>query len=389
MIQFLNYFLIGYLILKPAITNLFFNFDGAGRIPLILMVLILTLNVNNKNFYQTIISKPIITWVIWGIYVGISWYIIGIRSVEIPTWSFLFNYIIFPIFSMVVAAYESKRNYKTFSKFILYCFVSFCILGFTFQEKGNTEERGGELLGNALPLAATCMFYVASFCRTHNIITKKIFYAGFVLAILAILMVATRKALIAVSIIYILYILSQNRTVSFSYIFKIVLLFLFVLIIGNYILDNTLLGDRFRNTEDVGSEFNTTNIAWLNFLGDRAYFYITGWKLFLEEPLTGIGLMNFRVIEKTQLPIHSEYIVQLTECGLIGCFFFILFYRQIFSLIKRIKANNYQQNIKLNLISWFFAFFFLSLTTWTYQFPRYFIITGMIIGYCKTKISEK
>ena len=125
----------------------------------------------------------------------------------------------------------------------------------------------------------------------------------------------------------------------------------------------------------------------MNFLGDRAYFYINGWRLFCEQPVFGIGLFNFRQTMRTHLPIHSEYIVQLCEMGIIGSILFINYYRSIFKRIRIVNSLG-EKKIALIFLGWMAALLFVSLTTWTYEFPRYFLITGIFVGYSNWKEKE-
>ncbi len=138
------------------------------------------------------------------------------------------------------------------------------------------------------------------------------------------------------------------------------------------------MGQRFYAIEDSAERFNTSDIAWLNFLGDRAYFYIEGWELFKENPICGIGINNFVVIAQSELPIHSEYIVQLCECGIIGCILFVLFYASLLRYSRGIKGDIRH---KILFTGYLRSVIFLGLMAWTYQFTYYFICFGIIIGY--------
>jgi O-antigen ligase len=90
-------------------------------------------------------------------------------------------------------------------------------------------------------------------------------------------------------------------------------------------MDHTVLGRRLNDIEETSKLYNKTNIAVFDLLGDRTYYYLKGWELFVKHPVTGIGLRNFRIKTGSKETMHSEYMVQLAEGGIIGSFLFILF----------------------------------------------------------------
>ena len=107
-------------------------------------------------------------------------------------------------------------------------------------------------------------------------------------------------------------------------------------------MENTVMGQRLSMIEETSMTYGAENSLFLKFMGDRAFFYIYGFELFLKNPLNGIGLTNFPIYMNTEVPIHSEYIVQLCECGLIGSFLYLLFNASIIrSIIKAFKHTPY------------------------------------------------
>ena len=61
-----------------------------------------------------------------------------------------------------------------------------------------------------------------------------------------------------------------------------------------WVLKTTEIGSRLSTitTQAEQHTFLQTETAW-DLFGDRGYYYYHGWELFLEAPLTGIGLVNF------------------------------------------------------------------------------------------------
>ena len=116
---------------------------------------------------------------------------------------------------------------------------------------------------------------------------------------------------------------------------------------------------------------------YLHYLGDRSPHYYYGWAEFLEKPILGHGPRQSRIGGPTEPAyIHSEYIAQLSDNGIIGFAFFVLFYM---SVCRRIQYN-YRQNRRYGLVLYggFFAIIFMNFTTWTWDMPAILIALGIM-----------
>jgi O-antigen ligase len=67
----------------------------------------------------------------------------------------------------------------------------------------------------------------------------------------------------------------------------------------------------------------------------------------MESPFTGIGMWNFMHKSKVEFPLHSEYMVHLTEGGLIGFFIWSLFIITVFRGVIKSKQPHYIKIIAL------------------------------------------
>ena len=73
---------------------------------------------------------------------------------------------------------------------------------------------------------------------------------------------------------------------------------------------------------------------------------------------------------------------QLTENGIIGFSLFIMFYYMIFMGLREIHRKfDLNRKTYYILISGFFSIVFINFTAWTYAFPQYFAVFGVIIGF--------
>ena len=119
-------------------------------------------------------------------------------------------------------------------------------------------------------------------------------------------------------------------------------------------------------------------------MGDRSRYYVLGWKFFIDNLWMGIGLGNYALHDPFGHLLHTEYMVQLTECGIIGTTLYLLFmgwmaYNLLYVFFRIEKRET------LIYAGMYGAILFISFTAWIYQFPIYFIVFGIIIGYCKDK----
>ena len=378
MIRFTNTFFLGYIILWPLIFKFILPVDGAGRVYMLLAIIVLLLNMLNRNF-RTVFSKPpVLIWGIWVIYTIFNWFISGYPPPEnLPTISFLFVYLIMPWLAMYVAVYESIARPKLLLQSIHVFLFIYVLLGIVFQiNTFGAGERGGEVLGNALPLISLCLTFVACLGYNMKLIKMSSLVSSVILSLLSVLMVATRKAFAGEIIILFFFILSNIKKLNFKSVFKIVIIVVFFCFCILFILNNTTLGDRFFNISDAAEKYNTSDSRLLSLLGDRAYFYISGWELFIESPMCGIGINNFMNVTDYPMPIHSEYMVQLAENGIIGFVLYVTFILSLFTCVRQI-ADSHLRRLSLG---WILCVLFISFTAWVYDMSLFFIVFGLILG---------
>lgn len=381
----INYLFLAYVLVWPALNKTILPIDGAGRIGLLLFLVSLFFNVFERGFKESLNIKPILIWFVWVLYVTVAWLWFGHNVTEsfearsVPRVTFVFTRFVTPFYAMLLTAYEMGRNENSLLKWILCCYLAFILLG-TFCGASDITDDGRvmSVLGNELPLGAMSMFFLASFMNMQGRLKSRYVVLLFLVAFLCILSAATRKAFIGLLIISLFWLIAKNKMYKPRYLLVLTIVLLLFYCGIQYVLDNTALGERFSGTDDAAEIYNTSGIPILNFLGDRAIFYIMGWEVFLEHPWFGIGVSNFQVETGYPLPIHSEYIVQLCEGGIIGSVLFILFYLNLLKCIMQVKKSNF--GIYLLFLSLILTVLFINLTAWTYQFPHYFICFGLIIG---------
>lgn len=376
--RFLNIFFLGYVILWPLFFNFILPIDGAGRIYMLIAAFMMLFNLPHRKFIE-VFKEPIVwIWFLWILYTIINWFRAGYKpNGDISTWSFIFMYLIMPWLSMYVAIYESRIRPKLLLKNLNLFFFIYVLFGFLFQiNSSGGDERGGNILGNTLPLVSLCLVFMS--CLLYNLKLRRMPFliTSIILSTLCIMMVATRKAFAGELLILSAFIYSNVKKINAKNIIGLILAGFALYFSVTYILNNSMLGERFMNISEHAEIYNKSESRLLSLLGDRAYFYITGWDLFKQNPLCGIGINNYMAVTLYPMPIHSEYMVQLTENGIIGVILFVLFVIKFGSRIA--SVTNSKMRRMLN--GWLICILFISFTSWIYDMPQYYIIYGVVAG---------
>ncbi len=391
---YFNYFYIALVLLWEPLQGTILTIDGKGRILFFMTLLSLVINFSDKHFRKLFLSKPIAIWGIWCVYAAINTYICGYTLEHITYPYFVVNKLICPLAVLGASAFEYTKNSRKFLKFALWTFIIYVLMGTFLMDstygEGSEELEDRNSLGNQLALNTIMILFFASMRYLHN---KDIGGVSVMLLLLfaigLIVYSSTRKALGAGTIFVITFIISQITWNVKSFL-KLGVAVFFLFISYSYMMEHTQMGERLRElsqqTEKVSQRYDIEDNLFLQAMADRAPQYVLGTELFLKNPITGVGLMNFQ--EKTDYPyhLHSEYMVQLCECGLLGFLMFVGFY---FSLLKlliiKFRESKMNVNVCVNMIGGIFALLFIYLTAWGYSFPNYFVMLGTIIAFSKKR----
>lgn len=125
------------------------------------------------------------------------------------------------------------------------------------------------------------------------------------------------------------------------------------------------------------TQMDITDLSRDGFSGDsstrwRLIFIVDAYNLFLENPLKGIGLDNFKTIYSEDLYSHNNYVELLSTLGLVGLIAYYAFYFSIFKCILKSKS----------IFCLFIMFFFLSMDfAMVSYFERMYILPLILIYY--------
>jgi O-antigen ligase len=123
---------------------------------------------------------------------------------------------------------------------------------------------------------------------------------------------------------------------------------------------------------------NSLNKILLMLLGSRAIHYVIGFEIMPDNyPLTGIGVENFQEVSGYKNRLHTEYMTQLVENGILGFIIFLVLYVRLFKGLRSASANS---RIAALLLWAMYALFFMNLVTWTFNKYWAMIIYALVIN---------
>ena len=381
---------VNYLFLVFVLTKDFFfsvlkaNALNTANILLLLLSVAVAMTAN-RNYLRLLSVKPILFWSLWVVYAFLAWAIIGIRSGGKPL-NFILPSFVYPIITMCIVCYEGNKDLRRTTLVVLVALSAYVIAGMLFQDHSAAssaweDERGGHQMGNKLPLKACILTFMACLAFIKGWIDKRWFIALSLFSLVTILYVATRKAFAGWMIVMGASLLSRFRLNKPRDWIRVLVLLLAALFVYNYIMAHTYMGVRMEGTVEQGMERNETDVEALNYLGDRAMQYAWAWEEFLKHPLTGIGIHNYQAVTGSLFRLHTEYMVQLCECGLIGVTLYLLF---VFGLLNTLSMSRGRTDKRLLFVclGGILCVLFINFTSWTYEGCHYFAMYGIILAVC-------
>lgn len=372
-----------FLIVWQPIRMLTIQIDGKGRIPFLLTLFVLLYNLfANPDVRKLMWKKPFVIWLIWIVYAFVNMMVKGYHFDSNTPLFYLVNKLLAPYLALALACHEGVVNRKRLVKLLVFAFTFYCFLGFFFMGRAHSEDDSSLTLGNGLAIYGSFLVFLLIAARNEEAISGFSFSTLVVLALLMIISTATRKAFGVVVILIAFYGLSQVSLKPKNIIFVI------VLAIGayvgvEYVMDNTYLGERLANTsEQAESRIDyASDSKFLQFVGDRAPHYVLGWEIFKQHPVTGIGLYNFMHVSGFQERLHTDYMVQFTENGLIGIALFALYYFWYIKNLNKLRRTSENKSKAVIGLGWIVAVLFLGLSAWTYDMPAAFICSGVVASF--------
>ncbi len=374
-----NIIYLFFMVLWPLIQSEFLGgFDGAGRIGWFMMIM--AVFANGKSLFY--VPRIMLIWGVWILYNVILCQIKGFdMSIPFPIW--VANCLIMPFVTMLVAYNAFRQDSGNTVKLLFYCWFVFVALGLVTMQAHIRDVMGEDItrqsneMGNHFINASVFLLMFAFYALNKGLIKINIFIVACLIEILAIVLSGSRKGMLSIFIIFFMSYVGKKTDMSMKQFVRIGFIAMIAYMVVQIIMTYTVAGLRIQ----AGLEEEEYADNWfLSKMGDRAFMYDYGWDLFLENPLTGIGLQNFRWQNALgiELAIHSEYMVQICECGIIGSVLFLIFYYGMAKRIVLLLISGANKQDTFVLLATFIGFLMMSFFAWTYTGIYYFIFFGFI-----------
>lgn len=364
---------------KPL--SLLFGFKGGYIIAICLMFIVILCNINDIILKKILKSPPVVIWIIWIIYSLSNWYFGPKYNLDMSDPLYVARRQLMPIGMMIIVSYEGIRDTKKTIWTLITIMLMYVLIGLLFQQgMSQNDDREDTMLGNEVALTACILGFYSFMASAKSMIKDYFLIFILVIVMIGIFYLSTRKALGGIAILAFLYLIGRYDIRKPRYILTLAVFGILSYWSFGYIMENTMMGERLATVSEAAylRGANEDDI-FLRFVGDRAGSYIWGWSIFLQNPITGIGLTNYPSYTMTGIPLHTEYMAELCENGIIGTILYICFNLSIFIMIfKSEKSCN--RGVKFVCLGGMACILFISLTAWTYSFPRYFSIYGIIIA---------
>lgn len=353
------------------------SIDSYGRVSIALMFIAIA--VNAKNFSRC--PKVMYAWLAWIVFSMINSAVTGFHVEKNGFMQWMLLHLVQPYVVMFVGYLTCLKDWPRTLKVLFYGVLFYMIVGslnLSAHESYDMSTRLHNVLGNQFFNSSVFLAFFALFLNRTNLIGKKIFAFAMLLSVYVIMISGERKALLALLIILFFSYLGKSLKKGIKgVLLLIVLLIGFYMGIG-YVMENTVVGLRMSNSWE-SSEFSDN--LFLQMMGDRAIMYVDGWDIFLDNVWTGIGLRNYaNKYNANELTLHTEYMVQLCECGIAGSALFLTFYigmiQRCWTLIQLKLEGNFGYVIASTLL----AIISINFTAWSYDVIMFFLVFGVILA---------
>ena len=362
--------------------------DGSGRSTLAFTFLILFILYKKGDLLNVTFRKPVVIWFIWAVYAFVNSLINGYGDDSMPVYS-IFLVLIVPVVLMTLIVVLYKKDYRRLLT-VLICSMYlgiFVILLFNRSAAFEEGRYGGEgMNSNTIGIMnVVLLMFIYLKYLIKDLTIKHALLIG-ALPVIIIIMTGSKTAFGGLLFVILSHFLvnRSNSTIKNSIYFSFISIFLFFAI--NFVINNTVVGDRITRAADTGEELGfDTGSAVLDKFGDRGIYYYLGWQFFKKDPLFGIGLGKFKIFSDLDYTLHTEYMIQLTELGLIGFILFVFFYYTVFKKLIQKKGN--QQTKKLKEIYLAYVIILLAMITATRMYNQWYLfaVVGLAIGFVENQ----
>lgn len=376
-------FFIFYVLIWDPVHNLIIKVDLAGRVVFLFATILFVKSLIER---KKVLSKPTIYYLLWLVYMFINSSVKGVKYFD-NSYYLLFVNIFLPfVFFWIILNETLVRRTIILNTIIFGLFV---YLGLTILFGGiDYDERlDSALNANAVGLRAAFLLFFIILKYAFKQIKAKHATLLSIFPILVIFLTQSRTAfgvmlILSLSFMYLLWekINRKVRLLLFSLIFIGISSSIFL------VFNSTSIGERLSSTttQSKDSKLLETGTNW-DYLGDRGLQYVLSSPIIKDNLFFGIGLRNFLNYSITDTVLHSEYLINLCEGGLVGFILYLFFQFWLGVNLFKIWKANIERHVTVVFITGFISMFFLSWVTRVCYYPFYYgfygLLTAFIIKY--------
>ncbi len=376
----LTYISIFIFIIWDAVWTYIFNKSSGsftGVILLFFLIIGLIDNITNKGFFKVLYKKPFIFWFLWMLVAFINTFLSNITPAENKSISILM-FLVIPFLIVMSIQLMNLSELKTTINVFIFCLIFKTFISLAFDEFGfgNGGYRFGIKYNSNMIAFCVIILYLLGLIRKSLYDNNKalnIFIL--ILTILLLGMTQSRKS----ALVFLIIIIGQKfiftKGNSLKKFFKLSFFLLFFSLVLGITISKTNIGERVIETA-VKTQNATSDEERFD---GRLVQYIQGYEVFKSSPMLGIGLFNYRYIDRYGLELHSEYLTQFVETGIIGSSLFLLFYGYLFVRLFRVKSNSKFKTVANVLILSLISYFILFFGTWIYNISMFWLIIGIAL----------
>lgn len=365
----------------------FSGFDKGHRIIFFTEIATLTYCYNAINSFRKVFRYELN--IIWFILIIYHWINCIMHDVPSEHGYFLLLYPIFSSFTiLVLSCYLYLQNAMKASIVFsigLLSYVMFAVLSGNYIEDASGAVRlTGSIHMNQLGQAGGFCLFMLLILKQH--IKKQALMKFILLSIIplyGIIQAGSRNAFIMLvfASFTLLFSKTLSSKISIGKIFRLLILGIISYLLFNFLLENTAAGQRLLGTSEQAEMQNTMyqTGTFLDFLGDRGWYYYVGFQNFIENPLFGIGMWNFAHYNNAIFPLHTEYMVHITEGGIIASSLYFYF---IFRIGKGLVQINSKERSELSVILGlcFITYLIVCFTARAFYYIQFYVVMGITIA---------
>lgn len=336
--------------------SIMLNISPSGQLLSILSMLFIVFFIlsGDKILKRVVCNKLCLLWLTLIIYHMLNAYFQGVvynsRISRFSDYSLFYASVFNCYFTMIFMINAYKRDTKKAIVSAIIGYFIFILFAFQLSAIDDTTEGvrlSGAIYSTQFAQAAGMGLLIIVFSHYLNKsnIVNTMLLSG--IPILAIILCGSRNGFGIVLFALLSFILGFlfKKKLSIKNCIILLVVFVFVYYSVDYILNNTILGERVLMSQDKSEDFNLNTGTVLDYLGERGVYYLLGWNNFLEHPWFGIGMYNFLNYNKYDFPLHTEYMTHIAEGGIIGAaLYFTFIYKIGKGLLLNFKDNMNSEN---------------------------------------------